>query len=355
MPWKPLLWRTAVRLEAAYARRRAPLFGDPLHWDAWSELVAGIRRRDKAARRGWRYARMREHETLQRELEHLLSNLRVLRGSFLLPQVPRLPGAAELYAELAAAEAEFGAVVEEDYELFVTTEPISLEGIDLGPFEIRLDLRRLEEPEPYRIVAVDPRPAHSSSETVHPHVHAQRICLGEGKPAVAAALAEGRLGDLFQLVHRVLQTYGEGSAYVPLDRWCGSPCADCDDAIDEEEGYSCYDCDGVVCGGCVRSCRYCDRSACHECATVCYSCEETVCGRCLERCEQCGEDFCSECLTEGVCDACREAEEEEPAGETEDAGAESQPAIHADGLGETAVLARPRHHRNRRLRNLGRR
>jgi hypothetical protein len=360
MNWNPQLWRTARRIAAAYCKHRGapPPLDAP--WYAWQKLTDACRLAGQAHRRGWQHAGKRQHEQLGRDLDYLLGDLRALRSSLERRQRDKLPQTGELYAELIAAEDEFGGVAVDDLELYVTTDPITLDDVYLGPFEIRLNLARLDDQEPYRIVALEPHPAQSSVDTTHPHVHNERICLGEGKAAVTAALVEGRLADLFQIINRVLQTYGEGSAYVELDRWYGTPCSECDESVDDDSLYSCRSCDCSLCGECVRLCD-CGSAACHDCATHCYGCEETTCARCLATCRDCEEEFCSACLEEGLCHACQEAEEERAAAEREAELAaeavddEADAPVHALGVGEVAVLARSGHHRNRRLRNLGRR
>jgi hypothetical protein len=360
MPWQPRLWRLARRLETAYARRRSSVVIDRLPSSAWQRVLAAERRSEQARRYGWLRAERRQREALARELDFFIGALRTFRNE-LAPRLPRAPTAGELYAELAAARREFGELRLDQEEIYVVTDSVTLEGIELGPFEIRLNLAQLDCPEPYRIVAVEPHPASSCSETTHPHVHGERLCLGEGKGAARAALTEGRLYDLFQLLERILQTYGEGSAYVPLERWYGVPCSDCADTVDEDDAHRCQDCEAVICGGCVWSCEFCERPACRNCASGCARCAASVCSRCLGPCDVCEEDICPACREEGTCDACRPLQPEEP--ESVCRNADSVPAaavaaatpLHADGVGEAAVLARSRHHRNRRLRNLGRR
>ncbi len=93
--------------------------------------------------------------------------------------------------------------------LSVTTEPIDLEGLELGPFSILLDWNRLSEHGSYRIVAEYPNPAHSNEEVTHPHVHDERLCEGGGHLAIRQSLQEGRLLDFFILVRQVLRTYNQ--------------------------------------------------------------------------------------------------------------------------------------------------
>ncbi|MBL9083331.1 MAG: hypothetical protein JNK76_16065 [Planctomycetales bacterium] len=367
MIWNPFLWRTARRIETAYRRQQRDEPTPDLPWSAWQRLSDAVRLGSLADRRDWRHACEQRWRQADGEFDLLLSDLRALRHGLQLRRRTKLPQLVDLYAELVAAHEEFDGLAVDDSEIYVTTEPVTLEGVYLGPFEIRLNLVRLDEQEPYRIVAIEPHPAQTSSETTHPHVHYEKLCLGDGKAPVAAALAEGRLYDLFQLLRQILLTYGEGSAYVPLEAWHGTPCGECDATVDEDDLYLCRGCETSLCGDCVRVCD-CGAAHCHDCATSCSSCEETTCSRCLTACELCESEFCANCLTgEGLCHACQEAAEEErlaeerAAEEAEDAAdeqfiaAESESEVHAVRLGEALVSPRPRHHRNRPLRNLGRR
>ncbi len=60
-----------------------------------------------------------------------------------------------------------------------------------------------------------------------PHVSDETLCEGDGRRAIHAALAAGRLYDFFTIVDRLLNTYASGRAYVDLDNWFGTPCHDC--------------------------------------------------------------------------------------------------------------------------------
>jgi hypothetical protein len=359
MNWNAQLWRTAQRIEAAYRGQGSRCqTSAPAAW-AWNNVLASERRRRIAARKEWRCAEARERERLAADLDTLLGQLRTLRSGLQSPHRRMLPNVAELYAELLAAQEEFGTVAVDGSEVYVTTAAITLEEVYLGPFEIRLDLARLGEQEPYRVAAVEPHPAASRSTTIHPHVDSETACLGEGKAAISAALEEGRLGDLFLLIDRVLHTYGEGSAFVELANWFGTDCRDCGDAVDEDEISTCGKCDAELCESCVRSCSQCGTSRCSDCATTCTRCEDTTCSGCLQACEHCEDELCANCLSEGVCDACRERMEEEELEECEEPAEEPEelpePSVHADVMGEARVPAGPRRRRNRRLRNLIRR
>ena len=224
---------------------------------------------------------------------------------------------ALIYDELLAIADEFDEWSCDERELIIVTEPIHLEGINLGRFEIRLDLQRLDASDPYRVVARDPNPAASSYETTHPHIDNSKLCSGEGRSTIATALREGRLHDFATVVDRILHTYAKGSAYVELANWHGTPCHDCDTSVDPEDAYSCQACDETICGDCRTGCAQCGDTYCSGCISRCYACEVSTCSGCLNTCASCNEEFCESCLTEGMCHACREQAEEEQEEEVE--------------------------------------
>ncbi|MFH1265222.1 MAG: hypothetical protein ABIK89_05800, partial [Planctomycetota bacterium] len=187
---------------------------------AWSDCIRLVRQIDKAAGRGWhRAARRLRVElvyavgTCRRRLEQL--------GWELEGESPdqKLPTQGELFQDLVALEDEFDEIRwDRKGTLSVITEPIVLDGTDLGRFEIALDVdwdpRRTWGS--YEVIALDPYPAASNSDTTHPHVQANQLCEGEGRSAIRRALREGRLLDFFVLVRQILQTYNGANAYVSL-------------------------------------------------------------------------------------------------------------------------------------------
>ncbi|MCA9091014.1 MAG: hypothetical protein KDA90_20525, partial [Planctomycetaceae bacterium] len=236
--------------------------------------------------------------------------------------------------------------------LTVTTEPITLEEIDLGPFEISLRWDQLDQDVPYTIRAVEPDAAASNSTVVHPHVQGQRLCEGDGRPAIARALSEGRIGEFFVLIRQVLRTYNEHSAYVPLESWHGVSCACCADEVSEDDAYTCDRCDCSLCSDCTRSCRECDIPLCYDCSRECVACETRYCRGCLPRCSDCNEHCCRDCLDGGRCPDCHDAYLETLNAEPQDSPidppsspqaspqtpvAPSGADVHPDGLGQIAV------------------
>lgn len=335
MKLNPKLWRLALRIEAAYRKRRSRRPSLELPQWAWRLATSAHQRFGICRSRGWGRAASSERQRLVSELDTLLAEIRSVRNQA-ATELPQLPKAADLYAELVAAADEFGDVSTENLEIYVSTEPISLEETYLGPFEIRLDLSQLHDPEPYRIVALDPHPSAADSDVTHPHVRSETACLGEAKAPLRAALEEGRIGDVFVLLDRLLHTYGAGSAYTELSHWDGTPCHDCGDVVKHDYLISCRSCDVDLCGDCSRSCTSCDNELCDDCAGCCAGCDDTTCPGCLRACRECDSQICRTCLTKGICDGCRE-EMEKAESEADESVVDADAPVHADGLGETAV------------------
>ena len=272
---------------------------------------------------------------------------------------PHVPTLHEVYDDLSALGEEFEEV---DFDLAegtisVTTEAITLHGVSLGPFQICLDWRDLSERSPYRVIALDPRPAAFNQAVTHPHVQDERLCEGDGREAIEAALAQGRIGDFFLIVSQLLRTYAQGRAYVELSRWAGAVCSDCGVQVDDDERFSCDRCDAELCGECLAYCERCDRGVCSECIKSCNACQQAVCEACLETCSGCASRCCIGCLDDQICSGCRaereeETDEEQEENETKeiagsfaehDAGGKSrrdQVAVQPDRLGQTALSTR---------------
>jgi len=91
----------------------------------------------------------------------------------------KLPKLAVIFADLIQIEDEFGEL-NFDFEaktISVTTDPITLEDISFGSFEIRLfvdQMSKLYGESPYKIIALEPNPAATDSSVTHPHVSLRR-------------------------------------------------------------------------------------------------------------------------------------------------------------------------------------
>lgn len=253
---------------------------------------------------------------LGRFLPELVEQLTVLQGLLQAGRQP-VPSCNELIAELEQLRREFDGFSYEHREktLSVTTDDIVLRDEPLGPFEIRLSLSAVGQPEPrhgsYQVVAIDPHSAAGDENVTHPHVSDSRLCEGDASMAIRNALSSGRLSDFYILIARVLSTYNPGSAYVTLDRWTGNSCSDCGSTINSDESYICDRCEAEFCSECTNACVRCDRTVCHECGRSCAGCDQTICLRCVAECSECSGQFCEDCLTDGRCGKCRDEQKED--------------------------------------------
>jgi len=246
------------------------------------------------------------------DMSYYLSRLKQLADK----PVQEVPKLSAIFEELKQLQQEFGQIDfnKETNTLSVITEPITLQEVYLGPFEIKLELNRLSDfyrSSPYYCVALDPHPAATSEEVTHPHVSNDKLCEGEGYPAIRAALEQGRLCDFFTIVRGILNTYSPDSPYVRLDEWDGTACYDCGHVVDNENSYWCTFCDQSFCEDCSSSCRSCNETVCNSCSQLCAYCEESVCPNCIEECSKCKRLYCSSCLEEGLCPNCKEELENE--------------------------------------------
>jgi hypothetical protein len=283
--------------------------------------------------RGWHAAGVRLTDAAARLLinvPYVANQAQAAIGSCQRP----VPSLREIFSELQAAQQEFGVLRYDAGQrvLSVTTDPIGLEGVELGPFEIELDITDLDGHTPYRVVALDPDPAASNEEVTHPHVSAERLCPGDASGAIRMALESGRLGDLFTLVRSVLTTYNPESPYVPLANWHGHPCYDCGHVMDDDSRFFCESCERDYCDECTSYCRQCEESFCQECLTTCAHCDEPCCKACVPSCSDCDEACCKACLEDGLCPPCLEDLEENDESEEDQRSDQGQ----VEGAGQAA-------------------
>jgi hypothetical protein len=233
---------------------------------------------------------------LQRQLLERLPRLQLAVQDVLDHRDAPFPAAALplLLAELRQLHDEFEQVTidlddEGEDRIAVTTDPIVLQGLALGPFCIELHLERMvqrSDSSAFRIVALDPNPSERNEFVTHPHVSDYDLCAGDATVPIALALAQGRLCDAFVLVNSVLHTYNPRSAYVPIEEWRAITCPDC----------QCTDCESLIC------CEACGRAACDGCSGTCGVCERCCCGGCMEYDPVAHQDCCSNCR--GRCEQC---------------------------------------------------
>ncbi len=341
--------RLLIRAAIAIGGRRAPPspFAD-LPVAAWQSCLRSAELLNESEQRGWQVAQAACRERLYRQLGDLSRQLDATIGELSHAPAAWSATAHDVFDDLCALETEFvGLRIDlQARELAVTTEPIILEGMLFGAFEIVLAWSAREGPHCYQVVALEPHPAAPNEDVTHPHVSDDQLCEGEGQAAIRQALAAGRLYDFFTIVNQTLATYNELSAYIPLRRWHGTECTQCGYVPDPDDASSCERCACDLCEECGGSCGDCGNCCCADCTATCGDCGDTFCGACLRRCAQCHNHFCEECLDDGNCNRCCEAANDEKAGENAArdasgpaAGATACAEVFADGVGEAAVSA----------------
>lgn len=345
--------RLALKIARQLGQARAGEPGPLPEYD-WQRLMKVLRWLELASRRGWTATvprLRRQHASLVRSVvSHLEGRQRTLDE--MRDQRP-VASIGDILADMSALEAEFDglAIDLKNRTLSVVTPPVVLEGIELGRFEIVVQVDCLGDACPYEVIALDPNPAAESSDTVHPHVQGESLCEGEGRAAIRRASAEGRVFDLCVIVQQILQTYHSGSAYVPLSRWNGRTCRDCGTSASEDESTTCGRCDDELCHDCAETCGVCCQGLCTSCRSRCTDCDSAICDGCLQPCAECGEGHCPNCLSSEECASCLEESEtlteesddeetlEEAVEGTSEPETATDPAVHAVGVGEVLVLA----------------
>ena len=349
---QPLAFPLLLRFAAKLRQRLAAGADEPLllPQSHWNELSSVYLRLQYARRRNWNLASRHLQlsaacllEAFQKRLEECRTSLATASGGMWLASL------AEIVADLRALEDEFASLRIDlrQRQFSVVTDDIVLESVCLGPFRITLELPSSSQESPhYFVEALEPNPFTDDSRTVHPHVHDQQLCEGEGKVAIRQALQQGRVFDFFVLLRQVLETYNAGSAYASLSDWEGRICDCCNRRTSEDESTSCDRCGHHVCFDCSSSCDRCERYCCDSCYTTCQACGNSICVSCSTACEVCHSDFCERCLSDTTCSICKP--DKEP--ESDDQATEQKPIDEADedsstapvhplGLGQAAVPA----------------
>lgn len=311
-------------------------------WDRCQSLLAQLRR---AIDLSWLHSAAVMRHDLEQMLQQLQGEISIFNGR-LEPLTHESPRASvrDIYADLVALYDEFTEVKinRKERSISVTTEPIVLEGIYLGPFEILLNWRDLGPGSSgsYRVIALDAYPAATNDSVTHPHVQDEGLCEGEGRKPIRKALEQGRVLDFFLIVANLLRTYNSGSPYVSLSDWNGSSCADCGTTVNSDDIYSCEKCNTQTCNDCYVSCSRCDGIYCGECTSRCEGCGERSCQSCFDVCQGCLAELCRNCLDENErCPDCHEKQEAAIQSTEAEAEFETCPSIQSDSLGQTPVPA----------------
>lgn len=262
--------------------------------------------------------------TLARLEESLLGRVRKIHesASEILSQSrsltrPVQPTLRDLFFEIRQLEEEFSAV-RLDLKagiIAVDTDCIELEGMYLGAFRINLtiaNLARWTDARAFEVEALDPQPAASNSDMVHPHVQDGKVCAGDGSIPIAAALREGRLADAFLAINSVLNTYNPASPYISLDDWEGIRCSDCESLVDDDHRYTCESCGSSVCDDCSACCDQCQNIFCRSCLETIEEPESKyLCRHCRAKCVECDQFAATEDIEDGLCLQCFKQHQQE--------------------------------------------
>ena len=299
-----------------------------------------------AVDRGWYLAANKITSRVGRNLNDFSHHLDQFKN-FIAADDVKLPKLGDIVAAMLQIEQEYGKI-EFDLEaktISVITDPIVLEEMSFGDFEIRLfisEITKLHSESPYRTIALEPNPAGSDDNVTHPHVSQEKLCEGDGYIPIRKAIQQGRLCDFFTIIIQILQTYNPDSPYVALSDWEGISCYDCGYTVAGDECYYCEDCDRDYCSQCSTYCQICDTTVCLGCSFECPYCRKPVCGHCTAVCKECDETLCTDCINEeGLCQSCEEQRKEQENEELEEETTESKttPAVQPDSVVETIVHA----------------
>jgi len=295
---------------ARQAIRAAVKIRERLTAPAWTEGLEHVPRREwetvrqahwrlrQAESRGWSAAGREVLSDLDHHLMTLVARLQAFRTQLAAPlPASRVSSSRHIAADLAALEDEFERVQIDLGEKTVTvqTEPIVLEDLWLGPFDICLWWERIGVRRAYEVIAKDPQPPSGNDDVTHPHVRSNLLCEGEAAAPIQASLAGGRLFDFFLLVRQTLETYNSASPYVALRDWQGRRCLDCGWNLDEDDASRCATCEGQLCGECSTYCEGCGEYFCRECSAACSACERSFCNHCLVDPPEAANRLCANC------------------------------------------------------------
>ena len=312
--------RTAQTVREQLRRLRMDRLGNvgrqsELLLDRLERIRAARRRLGLCLSRGWMFAAkkiVQEMESTLRDVPHYVTQTQQAIDACGM-SVPALRDVAE---ELAQLEDEFDRVTYDPKAgtVSVETEPIELDGVFLGDFEVRLEVSQLSSGRPetmFHVIALDPHPAATNEAVCHPHVSDERMCCGDATTPIRSALESGRLSDFVMIVRSVLTHYNPSSPYVSLENWSGIACHDCGYVVAGDDTFYCPGCDREFCSDCYSHCRRCDEYLCLGCLSECPVCQDQVCESCLTTCPDCDRPICRTCVDEEQCPCIEEREEQE--------------------------------------------
>lgn len=232
------------------------------------------------------------------------------------PQPKHVESARDIYKSLLHLQEKYGLRCSlKRKELAITTERIVFDDLDLGPFEIILCWGGLPS-KTLRVMALEPNPAEDDEDVTHPHIKGGILCEGEWGPVHRQMLRQGLIGEFFESVYEIVNTYNPDSPYVAVEAWGDSSCSECGygEQGELECGHwrcsecsmFCDSCDREYCSGCIVRCSdECENYICDSCKMECPNCNRYgICESCLCPCPECSQQTCSSCARED--DTCSE-------------------------------------------------
>ncbi len=298
--------------------------------DEWETLRKSLWRLRQVESRGWRAAGRELLSDIDYQSLRLINQLQTFRTQLALPaRTNRIATASQIAADLVALENEFESVQIDlrGKTVTVQTEPIVLEELWLGPFDICLTWERIGVRRAYEVIAKEPQTPSNDEDVTHPHVRGNLLCEGDAARPIQASLAGGLLFDFFLLVRQTLETYNSSSPYVALKHWNGTRCQDCGWGMDEDDASSCDACGGHLCSECSRYCEKCGQFFCRACSASCSACDRIFCRSCLVDPPEAFSRLCAGCHQKE-----EESHDAEPADDT-------PPAVLSLCLGQAAAAA----------------
>ncbi len=282
----------------------------------WNEISKDLHLHKASTGKRWYVAADNVKIRMRRNVSDLAMHFNRFKDE-LNQEESKLPVVSDLLAEMQQIEDEYGEINLNlrAKTISIITDPITMEDISLGSFEIVFQIKKLNRlcfDSPYKIVALDPYPAGSDSDVTHPHVSSEKLCEGDGCVPIRKALEQGRLCDFFTIVSQILTTYNPDSPYVAISDWHGVNCHDCGYSTPSDETYYCEECCNDFCAQCSSYCQVCDTTTCYGCAYECPTCKRPVCRNCVGVCDDCEESFCDDCLNdENLCISCEDRRKED--------------------------------------------
>ena len=152
----------------------------------WVQCRSLMRQIDLCTQRNWTHAAAVLEDRLNGPFERAPTACRKSADKSPAPEGSRLlkPSARSSKISITLSDEFEGVRVDgANQTLSITTEPIVLEEIDLGPFEIRLHWDRISERRPYEVVALRTQPC-GGIERNHASARQGRAALRRGRTSV---------------------------------------------------------------------------------------------------------------------------------------------------------------------------